>query len=663
MATDTYLPYHSGIVSSVRQLSSALARESHEVTVVAPVPAGIRHREIAIDGVNLVTVPARPLRWISYRPIPSPRQAHRILHGLLTADRPDVVHIHTPFLIGQLALRNAQALGVPIACTLHLQPGNVASYSPVSRIASKIAVRAVETAYGRLLRGASLVSTPTSFAAAYAGRLAALDEIHVISNGVPIPDSQTRDRESAPPVILYVGRLSAEKRIDLLLDAARLLQLNADFTLRIVGSGHDGETLMRRARSMSLRNCEFLGIVSDDELRDIYRHADIFCMPSPVELECIAMLEAMANGLPVVVPNAGALSEVTEESGGAIVYDADRGPAGVADALGILLADARMRETMGANARAKVAARNISEIAGQWTVLYSNMTSAPRRDIPGSRVEPWVATRTFQASSGGLLMSHWTEHDSAKPTLVLLHGIAVDAITCWSSVARLMSDRYNLVAFDLYGHGSIIDGDRQADLLADFASGLSEAISHYGLTGCTVIGHSLGGAITQLLLRTAPAGAVKEAVLSSTGARFSTTRLDRAYFLWVASATGLVRRLPGPAQALVGRISARLQGMTSYPHFSASRMDWHQVLSSGVLLSRFDSRGWISNVDIPVGQIITRLDRVVSFSKQAELRRLLKHADARVTNLAHDASITEPEQYVTVLRTILAALEAAKRTS
>jgi glycosyltransferase involved in cell wall biosynthesis len=595
-------------------------------------------------------LPARPIRWISYRPLPWPGRARRLLNEALAAENPHVVHIHTPFVVGQLAMERARQLGIPVVCTLHLQPDNVSSYSVTARLASKTAVRAVDLAYARIMRHSALVSAPTDFAARYAGRLAGRDDIATISNGVPLPSQVTVHGERPLPVALYVGRLSAEKRLDVLLEAAQIVQRDTDFALRIVGYGNDAGDIVRYAQTLKLRNCEFTGVVSDAALEEIYRNADIFCMPSPIELECVAMLEAMAHALPVVGPDAGAVREVTKGTGGAVVYDESSGPRGAAEALSILLSDGKLRKSMGVNARATIAERDIRVIAKRWTAMYSDIIEKKAPSFP------WVETRAYRTSSQGLIMSHWTDHVAGKQTLVLLHGIAIDAVTCWSGVAPLLSREYNIVAFDLYGHGSTSPVGAEDGLLIDFAVGLQEAIEHYNLNGCTIIGHSLGGVVAQLLLRQAPRGVAAGLVLSSTASRFSTTFPDKAYFLWIAAAASFVRILPRPLQALVGVVSAHVQGIGRYPRFEASRMDWPQVLGSGVLLARFDSRKWIATISTPIGQIITRNDRVVSFDKQMELNALLGDAETRITNLPHDASVTDPARYADTLRSLLSAL-------
>ena len=111
------------------------------------------------------------------------------------------------------------------------------------------------------------------------------------------------------PVVAYVGRLDGEKRIDLLIAAMERLKTNAQ--LVIIGKGLIEKQLRSQAASLGDR-CIFTGFVSDEEKRALLRRADILAMASPAELQCIAALEALACGTPVVVSDQVALPELLD---------------------------------------------------------------------------------------------------------------------------------------------------------------------------------------------------------------------------------------------------------------------------------------------------------------------------------------------------------------
>lgn len=108
--------------------------------------------------------------------------------------------------------------------------------------------------------------------------------------------------------LLYVGRLSPEKNLGLLLDTVKkLMQRNrSEYQFLIIGSGPESDRFINKARSISAEAFCFPGQIADKEqLADIYANCDIFVHPNPREPFGIAPLEAMASGLPLVAPNAG----------------------------------------------------------------------------------------------------------------------------------------------------------------------------------------------------------------------------------------------------------------------------------------------------------------------------------------------------------------------
>lgn len=124
--------------------------------------------------------------------------------------------------------------------------------------------------------------------------------IAVVPNGVSQeyfhkPRTMT---EEAAKRILYVGRLSPQKNITQLLEAAR--ELPAEFEIRIVGDGELKDTLTERSLELGLENVRFAGRMNGDDLLREYIDADIFVITSEREGMPLVVLEAMASGLPII---------------------------------------------------------------------------------------------------------------------------------------------------------------------------------------------------------------------------------------------------------------------------------------------------------------------------------------------------------------------------
>jgi glycosyltransferase involved in cell wall biosynthesis len=207
----------------------------------------------------------------------------------------------------------------------------------------------------------------------------------VVSNGVDLDvfspgqaDEALRSRYALPagrPLILSVGRLSPEKRADVLI-AAVARQEAADTVLALAGSGPDEERLRALAARLGVSGrVRFLGFIPAADLPGLYRLADVFAIASEAELQSLVTMEAMASGLPVVAVNAGALGE--------LVHPGENGfltrPGLVGDMAGsldLLCRDAGLRGRMSKAGLRIIADHDRHRLLARWETIYR--TLAPR---------------------------------------------------------------------------------------------------------------------------------------------------------------------------------------------------------------------------------------------------------------------------------------------
>lgn len=151
--------------------------------------------------------------------------------------------------------------------------------------------------------------------------------ITVVPNGVPL-EALPHIAAGRPdrPTVCYVGRLVRYKRVDLLLHAAAALRAEQPgLRLVVVGSGPERSPLERLGRALGL-DIEFRGHVrSHAEVLRAVRASHVFCSPSTVEGFGIAVLEAMALGVPYVAADIPAVREATQGLGGCLVTPGDLG--------------------------------------------------------------------------------------------------------------------------------------------------------------------------------------------------------------------------------------------------------------------------------------------------------------------------------------------------
>ncbi|GAC1508901.1 MAG: hypothetical protein NVS2B16_06500 [Chloroflexota bacterium] len=250
-------------------------------------------------------------------------QPHRDGARWLERVRPDVVHFHHPFPLSAATSRLACRAGIPVVATNHTIPEcslwGIRHTGPLYATTTFFFARWLV----HVLNRATTVATPTATASNLLQNLGYARTVVPISNGIdtrrfsPGPARESLRRRLGlddRSIVLYTGRLDAEKQLDIWLRSAAALSRHVNAQFVVGGKGTQQERLVRLAHALHLDNdVRFIGYVSDDDLPDLYRLAHVYYMTSPVELQSIATLEAVASGLPVVAVNAGALPELVRD--------------------------------------------------------------------------------------------------------------------------------------------------------------------------------------------------------------------------------------------------------------------------------------------------------------------------------------------------------------
>lgn len=199
------------------------------------------------------------------------------------------------------------------------------------------------------------------------------DRICIVNNGVPEADRRA-DLTGTPPRMIFLGQLGTRKGVDILITSMVLLKTrNVDCQLT-VGGGGDLEGFRKLAAEKGVGDrITFLGWVGEEAVHDLLVTSDVFVLPSRAENQPVAILEAMARGLPVVSTKIGAIPEqVLDGNSGYLVPPGDA--EALADALAKLLTDPRRRQEFGNAAYAlwqeKFSLSNTTDIvAGLYTEM------------------------------------------------------------------------------------------------------------------------------------------------------------------------------------------------------------------------------------------------------------------------------------------------------
>lgn len=207
----------------------------------------------------------------------------------------------------------------------------------------------------------------------------------VIPNGIapgsyplPAPDPAVTGRTRGSPVVLFAGRLRTRKAVAVLLEAfPRLRAEHPEAVLVLLGDGEQRPALEARARRLGIAEAvRFAGAQPRDAMGDWLAAADLFCLPSIYEGFPLAILEAMAAGLPVVATAvAGVPEAVVDRVTGRVVPAEDA--AALARALSELAADPEGARRMGEAGRRRVeTAYAIPRIAAAYLELWSGLLGA-----------------------------------------------------------------------------------------------------------------------------------------------------------------------------------------------------------------------------------------------------------------------------------------------
>ena len=308
---DTFPPDVNGAANFASRLAAGLTERGHHVYVEAPAFSS-KHGTFTEehDGSSFTVHRVYSWRWFPHDwlrfVLPWRSQAHAA--RILDQVKPDVVHIQSHIVVGRGLARQATKRGIRVIGTNHFMPENMIEHTLLPNFLRRTAISLAWKDAAKTFRLCEAVTTPTRKAAAFLESETAVTGVHAISCGI---NASLYTPSFAPRQgnrIVFVGRVTGEKHIDVLLKAVAQLDPELDVQLDIVGGGDQLKELQQLAVNLGIRDrVNFTGYVSDEELRAILTRATLFAMPSIAELQSIATMEAMASALPIVAADAMAL--------------------------------------------------------------------------------------------------------------------------------------------------------------------------------------------------------------------------------------------------------------------------------------------------------------------------------------------------------------------
>ena len=360
IVTETYPPEVNGVANTVSRYVQGLSERGHRVSLVRP-------RQHARDlGQGALLVPGLPLP--GYQGLRMGLPAAACLRAHWQAQRPDVLYIATEGLLGRSAMQVAGEMNIPVMSGFHT---NFHTYSRHYRIGF---LKGAIYAYLRKLhnRGACTVVPTQQLCAELKGH--GFANVQVSPRGVDCTlftparrDEGLRRKWGAGErerVVLYVGRLAAEKNLPLAIETFRAMQRH-DPHLRLVMVG-DGP--LHRRLAAEHRDIMFTGTQRGETLAACYASADIFLFPSESETYGNVTLEAMASALAVVAFDYAAASNLISHGRNGLLAPLGE-HAGFIETACELVSGQRDVETLRSQARKRALSQSWERVLDQFEAL------------------------------------------------------------------------------------------------------------------------------------------------------------------------------------------------------------------------------------------------------------------------------------------------------
>jgi glycosyltransferase involved in cell wall biosynthesis len=303
--SDVYFPRVNGVSTSIETFRRNLRAQGHTVHLIAP-----DYQKATADELDILRVPSKQIPFDPEDRLMSYKWVMQQLEKL-RAEQYDVIHVQTPFVAHYLGLNLSKKLGIPCVETYHtFFEEYLYHYIPFvpKKIMQKIAQR-FSRHQGNSLAGMVVPSHPMLHILRQYG---VTSHAEVIPTGIEPASFVPGDRDAFrhkygipldQPVLLFVGRVAHEKNIGFLLKVVeQASKLIPKLLFVIAGEGPAKESLEQQVAQLDIQNhVKFIGYLDrNTELNSCYRSADIFIFSSRTETQGLVLLEAMAQGVPVV---------------------------------------------------------------------------------------------------------------------------------------------------------------------------------------------------------------------------------------------------------------------------------------------------------------------------------------------------------------------------
>ncbi|MBD1939891.1 glycosyltransferase [Microcoleus sp. FACHB-68] len=339
--TETFLPKVDGIVTRLRHTVEHLQRAGDQVLIFCP-DGGLReYKGAKIYGVSGVPLPLYPELKMAF-----PRPA---IGQQLEQFQPDIIHAVNPAVLGLGGLYYAKTLGIPLVASYHTHLPKYLQHYGLGML-EPLLWELLKTGHNQ-----AQLNLCTSTAMVQELTEHGIERVDLWQRGVDtemfqphLASQEMRVRLSQgypeSPLLLYVGRLGAEKEIERI---KPVLEAIPNARLALVGDGPNRQALEQHFAGTATH---FVGYLQGLELAAAYASADAFIFPSRTETLGLVLLEAMAAGCPAIAARSGGIPDIVTDGVNGYLFNPEDEDGAIAATLS-LLAHHEERETLRQNAR------------------------------------------------------------------------------------------------------------------------------------------------------------------------------------------------------------------------------------------------------------------------------------------------------------------------
>ncbi|MFU8794326.1 MAG: glycosyltransferase family 4 protein [Dethiobacteria bacterium] len=314
--TDSFRPYASGVVRSIELFSREYNNRGHLVHIFCPEYPHMK--SLREEGVyRFISVPWPTMTDFSL-PIPMSANLNKKIEQLGL----DIIHVHSPFLLGRLGARAARHHKLPLVFTFHTLYEQYVHYFPFVETTSKKVIKAIARNFSN---SCNVVVAPTQLVENYLRSIGIVTDIVKIPTGIDMGEFKDLDRNwlrnnygvnPQDKVLLFVGRLGQEKNVVFLIKSFQMvLKSIADCRLVLAGKGPQEGFLRQLCRQLGVENkVIFTGELSREQIVHCYASSDLFVFPSVTDTQGLVIGEAKAAGVPVVAIRAFGPAEMVNDN-------------------------------------------------------------------------------------------------------------------------------------------------------------------------------------------------------------------------------------------------------------------------------------------------------------------------------------------------------------